>query len=238
MSPDNRASPPMTTEEIQHQYNAFAPWYDVVEGLPELLGVRHLRRALLQRASGTTLEVAVGTGKSLRYYPPSCQLTAVDVSVAMLRIARQRAARLGLCATFHVMDAEHLAFPDQYFDTVVDTLALCTFPDPLAVLREMARTCKPEGRLLLLEHGRSDRDWLGKRQDRWAERHAKKLGCWWNREPLALVQQAGLRVIAARRTFFGIFHVMEARPAGTARAAHCEYAATRMSGHNGGSHAP
>jgi ubiquinone/menaquinone biosynthesis C-methylase UbiE len=228
----------MTTEHIRHQYDAFAPWYDVVEGLPELLGVRHLRRALLQRMSGTTLEVAVGTGKSLRYYPPSCQLTAVDISLAMLKIARQRAARFGLHATFEVMDAEHLAFSDQHFDTVVDTLALCTFPDPLAVLHEMARVCKPAGRLLLLEHGRSDRTWLDKRQDRWAERHAKKLGCRWNREPLALVQQAGLRVIAARRTFFGIFHAIEARPADTSRVAAPEYAGTHASTQNGGSHAP
>lgn len=238
MSPENRTSPSMTTAEIRHQYNAFAPWYDAVEGLPELLGIRRLRRALLQRASGATLEVAIGTGKSLRYYPPSCQLTAVDVSLAMLRIARQRAARFGLRATFQVMDAERLAFPDQHFDTVIDTLALCTFPDPLAVLQEMTRVCQPKGRLLFLEHGRSDRAWLGKRQDRWAERHAKKLGCRWNREPLALVQQAGLHVIAARRTFFGIFHVIEARPADPMRVTTREYAATHASTQNGESHAP
>ena len=214
MSEARRVSCPMPKKDIQQKYNQFAPWYDLVEGLPELLGVSTLRRTLLQRASGRVLEVAVGTGRNLRYYPTSCQLTAVDLSPAMLAIARKRAHRLGLDVTFEVMDAEHLAFADQYFDTVVDSLTLCTFPDPIVALRELARVCKPAGRILLLEHGRSDRAGLGRWQDRWAARHAQRLGCQWNREPLTLVHQAGLRVIAARRVFFGVFHVMETLPAG------------------------
>lgn len=203
-------------DHIQQQYNQCAPWYDLVEGVPELLGVRTLRRRLLQRASGKVLEVAVGTGKNLGYYPTSCQLTAVDLSPAMVAIARKRADALGRDVTLQVMDGEHLAFADRCFDTVVDALTLCTFPAPIAALREMARVCQPEGRILLLEHGRSDRGWLGRWQDRRAERHAQWLGCYWNREPHDLVHQAGLQVLEAQRVFFGIFHVMEARPAGTA----------------------
>jgi hypothetical protein len=65
---------------------------------------------------------------------------------------------------------------------------------------------------MLLEHGRSDREWLGRWQDRRADRHARTLGCRWNREPLELVRQAGLGLIATRRVFFGIFHVLEATP--------------------------
>jgi hypothetical protein len=67
--------------------------------------------------------------------------------------------------------------------------------------------------VLLLEHGRSDREWLGRFQDRTADRHAKQLGCHWNRQPLDLVQQAGLKIIKAHRVFFGIFHQIEAGPA-------------------------
>lgn len=215
MSEDHRVACPMQKKDIQQKYNQFAPWYDLVEGLPELLGVRTLRHTLLQRAAGRVLEVAVGTGKNLRHYPSSCQLTAIDLSPAMLAIAHKRANRLGLDMTFGVMDAEQLAFADQCFDTVVDSLTLCTFPDPIAALRELARVCKPAGHILLLEHGRSDRAGLGRWQDRWAARHARRLGCQWNREPLALVRQAGLRLLATRRTFFGVFHVMETVPAGT-----------------------
>ena len=55
------------------------------------------------------------------------------------------------------MDAEHLAFKDGSFDTVVSTLGTCTFPDPVEALREMRRVCRPGGTVLLLEHGRSNR---------------------------------------------------------------------------------
>jgi methyltransferase OMS1 len=212
-----------TQEEIQLKYNRFAPWYDLAEALPEFMGVKNLRRTLLQHASGQVLEVAVGTGKNLPDYPTMCRLTAIDVSLAMVTRARQRADKLGLHVHFQVMDAAHLGFPDQHFGTVVDTLALCTFPDPVTVLREMARVCRPEGHILLLEHGRSDRAWLGRWQDRRAERHARHLGCYWNREPLDLVRQARLRLLTAERRFFGIFYLLEAAPA----------AITRVDGHEG-----
>lgn len=201
-----------TKQEILQKYEAFARWYDLAELLPEVLGLRSLRQRLLGRASGAVVEVAVGTGRNLPYYPQSCQLTAVDLSSAMLTIARKRATKLGLPVSFEIMDVEKLAFPDQTFDTVVDTLGLCTFPDPVAALREMARVCRPDGRILLLEHGRSDREWLGRWQDRRADNHAKRLGCRWNREPLDLVRQAGLKAVSAQRTFLGMFHLLEAIP--------------------------
>lgn len=199
-------------EEIRQKYEKFAPWYDLMEGIPELLGIRKLRRELLQRASGKVLEIAVGTGRNLRYYPKDCQITAVDLSPAMLEIARKRANRLGRDITFLIMDGEALAFSNQSFDTVVSSLTLCTFPDPVAALREMARVCHANGRILLLDHGRSDHKWLAEWMDRKANRHAERFGCCWNREPQDFVRHAGFRLITARRHFFGIFHVLEAVP--------------------------
>ncbi len=96
--------------------------------------------------------------------------------------------------------------------TRANSKRLIYFLDPVAALREMARVCRPAGHILLLEHGRSDRDWLGRWQDRRADRHAKRFGCQWNREPLNLVRQAELALTDARRTFFGIFQVIEAMP--------------------------
>jgi hypothetical protein len=77
----------------------------------------------------------------------------------------------------------------------------------------MGRVCRPDGHILLLEHGRSSMTWVGRVQDRYAERHARRLGCHWNCEPLDLVRQAGLRVVRCQRHFFGIYHVIEAAPA-------------------------
>jgi ubiquinone/menaquinone biosynthesis C-methylase UbiE len=200
----------LTPQEISQKYDRFAHWYDVVEGVPDVLGIRKLRQRVLRQASGRVLEVAVGTGKNLRYYPRGCRIIAVDLSREMLNIARKRAAKLSMNVSFLLADAEALPFSDESFDTVVSSLSTCTFPDPVAALKEMARVCRPQGKVLLLEHGRSYREWLGRWQDRHADQFAKSLGCHWNREPLQLVQQAGLKVDNSRRVFFGVFHQIEA----------------------------
>jgi ubiquinone/menaquinone biosynthesis C-methylase UbiE len=169
----------------------------------------------LRRASGKVLEVAVGTGKNLRYYPEGSRMIAVDVSREMLNVARKRAAKLSINISFVLADAESLPFRDKSFDTVVSSLSTCTFPNPVAALGEMARVCRTAGKILLLEHGRSDRDWLGRWQDRHADEFAKPLGCHWNREPLELASEAGLKVSEAKRNFFGVFHKIQAHPAST-----------------------
>jgi len=199
-----------TSQEISEKYNRFARWYDFVEGILDLLGVRKLRQQLLKRASGKVLEVAVGTGKNLNYYHQNCRVIAVDVSGEMLNIARKRATKLSLNSSFLLADAEALPFSDKNFDTVVSSLTTCTFPNPVAALEEMARVCRTDGKILLLEHGRSDREWLGRWQDRREDSFAKQLGCHWNRLPLELARQAGLKIIEARRFFFGVFHVIVA----------------------------
>jgi len=202
----------LTTKEISEKYDRFARWFDWVEGVPDLLGVRKLRRRLLQRASGRVLEVAIGTGKNLRYYPASCRISAVDVSREMLNVARTRAAKLSVNLSPLLADAEALPFPDKSFDTVVSSLTTCTFPNPVAALKEMVRVCRTNGKILLLEHGRSDREWLGRWQDRREDSFAKQLGCHWNRETLKLVREAGLKVSNSRRLFFGVFHTIDAEP--------------------------
>lgn len=201
-----------SSQEISEKYDRFARWYDLVEGVPDLLGVKKLRQKLLSQATGRVLEVAVGTGKNLRFYPRGCQITALDFSAEMLNVARKRAAKLSIHVSFLVADAEALPFSGKSFDTVVSSLTTCTFPNPVAALKEMGRVCRTNGRILLLEHGRSDRGWLGCWQDRHANQFAKPLGCHWNRESQELARQAGFKIVAAQRFFFGVFHVIEARP--------------------------
>ncbi len=202
----------MDKREIQRKYKEFARWYDFGEAVTGFLAVRRLRQRLLQEASGKVLEIAVGTGKNLAYYPRTCRITAVDLSPEMLQLARNRAMRLRLDIDFLVMDAEALGFPDQSFDTVVDSLSLCTIPDPVVALREMARVCRRDGRILLVEHGRSSHEWLGRWQDRRADRHVEKLCCRWNQNPLDLIRQAELLPTRVRRTFLGIFWTLEVSP--------------------------
>jgi len=121
----------LSKETLQRKYDRAAHWYDPGETLLGWLGLGRLRHKLLRKASGDVLEVAVGTGKNLPYYPRGCNVTATDLSPEMLTVARKRADRLDIDMTFYVMDAEALDFPDGSFDTVVSTLSTCTFPDPI-----------------------------------------------------------------------------------------------------------
>lgn len=199
----------MDKRKIRDVYDDLAPWYDVLEGVPDLLlGSRRLRREIVGEAAGRVLEVAVGTGKNLPHYPRGCRVFGIDLSPGMLARARRR-ERAGPLAR---MDVEALAFPDGCFDTVVDSMALCTFPEPVTALREMTRVCRRDGRVLLVEHGRSDHPAVGRFQDRHVHWLSDRVGCHWNREPDELVEAAGLEVVRVHRTFLGIFQGIVAQP--------------------------
>jgi ubiquinone/menaquinone biosynthesis C-methylase UbiE len=107
------------------------------------------------QATGHVLEIAVGTGRNLEHYPPGITLTGIELSEQMLTIARDRAVAEKLNVHLRQGDAQALEFPDDSFDTVVITLALCTIPDDRAAVREAKRVLRPGGKLILLEHVRS-----------------------------------------------------------------------------------
>jgi ubiquinone/menaquinone biosynthesis C-methylase UbiE len=201
-----------TEAELSEKYAAVADRYDRVEAFTERLGVRTLRQRLLSHARGQVLEVAVGTGANFPFYPTGCVITAVDLSPAMLAHARARADTLALDVTLLEMSAEQLDFPDGQFDTVVSTMSTCTFPNPIAALREMGRVCRPGGQILLVEHGRSRWRIVGALQDWLADWQSRLVGCHWNRESLTLVQDAGLHVVHAERRLLGMLHLIRATP--------------------------
>jgi ubiquinone/menaquinone biosynthesis C-methylase UbiE len=152
---------------------------------------------------------------NIPFFPAGSDITAVDLSPKMLEVTRANAAKHGLNVNLAVIDAEHLEFADGSFDTVVSTLSTCTFPDPFKALQEMKRVCRPNGLILLLEHGHSSVPWLANFQDRNEYKHFQEhVGCRWNQDPLDLVQAAGIRVLKNKRSILGMFHSVEATPAG------------------------
>jgi ubiquinone/menaquinone biosynthesis C-methylase UbiE len=157
------------------------------------------REWLGKRARGRVLEVAIGTGRNLPHYAADVTLTAVELSPAMLAIARQRAADLGREVDFREGDAEHLPFADESFDTVVCALSLCTIPDPAAAIGEMRRVLAAGGRLLLLDHIGST--WPPVYAAQWLlERITiRAAGEHFTRRQLPLVQAAGFQVAEAER---------------------------------------
>lgn len=173
------------------------------------------REWLGERARGRVLEVAIGTGRNLPHYPADVTITGIELSPAMLDIARQRATRLGRHADLREGDAEHLPFGDTSFDTVVCALSLCTIPSPAAAVGEMRRVLVPGGRLLLLDHIAST--WPPVHAVQWlAERVTIRVaGEHFTRRQLPLVQAAGFQIVEAERFKAGTVERIHAvRPAG------------------------
>ena len=204
----------MTPGQIQSAYDEIADQYEKRIWFDQhILGVARLRRKLLAKAKGQILEVACGIGQNLPLFAVHSEITAVDLSPKMLEVAREAATQHRLNVHFAVMDAEKLEFPDGSFDTVVSTLSTCTFPNPVKALQEMKRVCRPNGLILLLEHGHSSIPWLANYQDRHEYQHYEAhAGCRWNQEPLELIRSAGIKVLKSKRNILGMFHSIEAAP--------------------------
>ncbi|EJK56642.1 hypothetical protein THAOC_23432 [Thalassiosira oceanica] len=116
--------------------------------------------------------------------------------------------------TCAVADASKLdGVPDRSVDTVVDAFGLCSFQDPVGTLRAVQKKCRPGGKILLLEHGRSETyPRLNAYLDANAERHAKNWGCVWNRDINHIVERAGLVVETRRNFHFGTTYYLVCRP--------------------------
>jgi ubiquinone/menaquinone biosynthesis C-methylase UbiE len=206
---------PATTGEIAQRYDAYSRRYALQDLLEPVTGLRWLRSRHLAAARGRVLVVAAGTGMDLPALTSARRVVATDISPGMLAVAARRAgrARRGPVVSFALMDATELAMRAGTFDTVVATGSLCTFLEPVEALREMARVCRRDGRVLLLDHGLSDRPWLARRQHRRDARHSRSLGCHLTRQPPLLAATAGLEVVRVRRRVFGTFYQVEAAPA-------------------------
>jgi ubiquinone/menaquinone biosynthesis C-methylase UbiE len=154
------------------------------------------------------LEVGIGTGATMRHYRPGVELTGIDLSPGMLAVARRNAAGLGISADLREMDAEHVELADHSFDAVVFTLCLCTIPDPEKAIWEGIRVCKPGGRMVFLEHVRSNLapvvavQWLLSRVT------VPTQNDHWDRPTPELVRACGVRVASERRWLLGIFDLM------------------------------
>jgi methyltransferase OMS1 len=202
------------------RFQEIADVYDSQIGRDEaVMGINLLRRALLIfHAKGTVLEVGAGTGRNLSFYPSTVDRVVIsDSSDQMLMQARHKIQSMvpSERSRFACVeaDAAKLMFQDDSFDCVVDTFGLCSFDDPVAVLQEMARVCKPDGKILLLEHGRS-KSWqsLSDYLDKNAERHAKNWGCVWNRDLDELLKKAPLNLSRVDTWHFGTTYYIVCRP--------------------------
>ena len=172
----------------------FAALYDTVSKGSEAAGLRDERRQLLAAAEGVTLEIGAGTGLNLQHYPEAVtRLVLTEPDQHMRRRLARRAKEVYPAAEIVEASAERLPFPDASFDTAVVTLVLCSVPHQEVALREIARVLKPNGRLLFLEHVRSDNPKLAKWQDRITPL-CNLVGCNPNRDTLSAIEASALAV--------------------------------------------
>jgi SAM-dependent methyltransferase len=174
--------------------------YDPFFWLAERAGLAARRRALVQQASGRVLEIGAGTGLNLRHYADDAELVLSEPDAAMADRLRRRVAGRRRPATVVLAPAEALPFADGEFDTVVSTLVLCTVPDQTAALREIRRVLRPGGRLLFMEHIRSE----SPRWARWQDRlnppwRAFAEGCNCNRATLDMIDAGPLALREVQR---------------------------------------
>lgn len=211
MSEDTTERPSKGHAELQSIYENAAPWFDRVAPL-DALTVGRYRKQAFGDCSGRVLEVACGAGENLDAIPASVDLVGLDLSPDMLDRARERAVRTDREVAFTRGTAESLPFPADAFDDVCSALSTCTFPDPVAAIEEMARVCRPEGRVRLLEHGRSSLPGVAGLMDRYADRHFEQMGCRLTQQPLSLVRETGLDVQSVDRYLGGTVSVIVAAP--------------------------
>ena len=144
-------------DHIERVYTNYASVYDRVFGRVFQASRETLVRNLAIDPGERVLEVGVGTGLCLPLYPAHCDLTAIDLSQAMLDKAAERVKELGLeNVKLRQMDAGAMGFADDSFDVVVAAYVVTAVPDYRKLMSEMIRVSRPGGRLLLLNHFTQD----------------------------------------------------------------------------------
>ena len=217
--------PPPDTD-VSSRYDTTAPHFDAdVSFIERFSGINRRRRTLISQARGDVLEVCAGTGRNTMWYDLDKvkSVTFVDRSAPMIEVAMKKwqalHPRYGKAKFYTQSVMEPLPtdtsknIPTEGFTTIVQTMGICSTPNPSAALAHLGTLAHPtEGRILLLEHGRGYYSWINWILDKSAARHADKHGCWYNRDVERVLGLSGLEIEKVERSHFGTLWYIEARP--------------------------
>lgn len=213
MDTDTKRLISSVTERIRKRYDRLSPYYDLLESFLEKVAFSKWRKRAFEYMNGKDiLEVGVGTGKNLDFYPLDKRFTAIDFSPGMLSRARRKAEVNRMNVHLREMDVQKLQFDDQSFDTVLATFVFCSVPDPIQGLREVKRVCRKGGRIILLEHVRPSSQFLGGIFDVLNLFIVRLMGVNINRETVGNIKKAGLKIEQERNLFHDIVKIVVASP--------------------------
>ena len=218
---------PAQDADVSNRYDTTAKSFDSDVAFSEWFnGISSQRWMLVQKAQGRVLEVSAGTGRNNNFYQlDKCKsLTFVDQSQAMTEITKEKFKKAhpnyanAMFVTQSALDplpesVTKGAGEDGTYDTIVQTMGLCSTPQPTQLLIHLGKLAHPgHGKILLMEHGRSYYEWINNILDMTAAKHADRRGCWWNRDIDRYVEESGLVVESMRRRHFGTLWIIEAKP--------------------------
>jgi phosphatidylethanolamine/phosphatidyl-N-methylethanolamine N-methyltransferase len=179
---------------VERVYASLAGVYDIFFGLALQPGRRVALARMALRPGMRLLEVGVGTGLSALMYPPDVKAVGVDLSAPMLEQARRRLGEARRTSvTLCRADALRLPFADGVFDVVFAPYVMNAVPDAIGVAREMQRVCRPGGRIVLLNHFRSQRTAM-QRVEHLVSPLLAHLGFTWDLDMPTLISGANLHV--------------------------------------------
>jgi len=184
---------------MEKLYSFYSPFYDYVFGKLLGPGRRQAFKYLDRRPHQKVLEVGIGPGSTLEFYPPQTTVMGIDISAPMIEQARKKAAQLnsGSHFEFQVMDACQLDFPDNHFDAVMAAYVITTVQDPHKVCREILRVVKPGGQIIAVNHTRSQNGSLWGRVEDVLAPVCVRIGFTTDLDVIQVMQKAGIKVTQA-----------------------------------------
>ena len=144
---------PVDAKAFQESFNTFytktARLYDLaVKILP--WWKTWLKSALPHIQGRRGLEGSFGTGYLLMQYANKFETHGIDINARMVAVAQRNLEKSGISADLKQANVEQLPYADEYFDTVISTMALSGYPDGARAMSEIRRVLKPGGRLILI----------------------------------------------------------------------------------------
>lgn len=192
---------PELTRKLIKLWDRNAGMYDLMSmPMEHMMGFGKARAKLFEELTGEILELGVGTGRNIPYYPEGASVVAIDISKKMISKAEDNAKKLYREVSFEVADVEELPFEDKSFDAVVATGVFCCVPDQVRGFKEAKRVLKEGGKIILLEHVRPA-GLLGKIFDILDPIVSNIMGPHINKRTLESIKEAGLTIIKEENIF-------------------------------------